>query len=45
MTKNILSSSEVPALYNPSLESIVSADASAYGLGTVLQQQQTDGKL
>ena len=43
--KNILSSSEVLALYNPSLETIVSADASAYGLGAVLQQRQTDGKL
>ena len=43
--KNILSSSEVLSLYNPSLETIVSADASVYGLGAVLRQRQTDGKL
>ena len=43
--KALLSSSEVLALYDPSLESTVSADASAYGLGAVLRQRQTDGKL
>lgn len=43
--KDLLSSSEVWALYDPSLESIGSADASFYGLGVVLQQRQTDGKL
>lgn len=43
--KDLLSSSEVLALYDPILESTVSADASAYGLGAVLRQRQTDGKL
>ena len=41
----LLSSSEVLALYDQSLESTVSADASAHGLGAVLQQRQTDEKL
>ena len=43
--KALLSSSEALALYDPSLELTVSADASAYGIGAVLRQRQTDGKL
>jgi len=43
--KNLSSSSEILALYEPSLETVVSDDASAYGLGAVLRQRQTDGKL
>ena len=37
--KALLSSSEVLALYDPSLEFTVSADASAYGLGSVLRHK------
>ena len=43
--KLLLTSSEILALYNPSLQTIVSADASAYGLGAVLRQRQTNGDL
>ena len=43
--KTLLSSSKVLALYDTSLETTVSADASAYGLGAVLRQRQTDGDL
>ena len=43
--KDLLTSSEVLALYDPSLESAVSVDASTYGLGAVLRQRQTDGEL
>ena len=40
-----LSSSEVLALYNTSHETVLSADASSYGLGAVLRQKQPDGSL
>ena len=40
--KAALVSSEILAQYNPLLPTIVSADASSYGLGTVLTQQQPD---
>jgi len=43
--KSLLSSSEVLALYNPLLKTIVSSDALAYKLEAVLQQQQNDGHL
>ena len=35
-----MSSNEILALYNPMLKTIVSADASAYGLGAVLRDLQ-----
>ena len=40
-----LSSSEVLALYDTSHETVLSADASLYGLGAVLRQKQPDGSL
>lgn len=43
--KTALSSSEVLALYNAENETILSADASSYGLGAVLRQTQPDGSL
>jgi hypothetical protein len=40
-----LSSSEVLALYDPARETILSADASSYGLGAVFRQKQLNGDL
>ena len=37
-----LSNSPVLALYNPTSDTIVSADASSYGLGAVMMQKQPD---
>ncbi|XDV16481.1 hypothetical protein PO909_016174 [Leuciscus waleckii] len=41
--KSELSSQHVLASYSPKLETCVSADASSFGLGGVLNQKQTDG--
>ncbi|KAL7851818.1 hypothetical protein SRHO_G00176030 [Serrasalmus rhombeus] len=41
--KNELSSPRVLAQYSPTAETCVSADASSFGLGGVLSQQQEDG--
>ena len=43
--KKSLSSSEVLALYDASQETVLSANASSYGLGAVLRQRQPDGNL
>ena len=43
--KNALCCSPVLAMYDPNQETILSADASSFGLGVVLQQQEDDGTL
>jgi len=43
--KESLISTEVLALYDTNLDTIISADASAYGLGAVLRQKEINGDL
>jgi len=43
--KKLLSNSPLLALYDPNLPTVVSADASSFGLGGVLLQKQRDSKV
>ena len=42
--KSALASNKVLQLYDPTKKTVVSADASAYGLSSVIMQQQDDGE-
>lgn len=44
LTKQELTCSLVLTLFDPNYKTVVSADASCHGLGTVLTQQQPDGE-
>lgn len=41
--KQMLVSSPALAIYDPTLQTVISTDASDYGLGTVFAQVQSDG--
>ena len=43
-TKEMLTKSPILTLFDPNLETTVSADASSFGLGAVLLQKQSDGE-